>query len=224
MIELKNISKSFDGQIVIKNLSLKIEKEKFVSIVGKSGSGKSTLLNIIGSLEKSDSGNVLIDGKDILKYSIDEIAKFRNKKIGFIFQSFFLEPSYDVFHNVAVPLLINGTKDITSKVEAVLKQVGMLDFKKKKVTKLSGGEQQRICIARALVNEPDILLADEPCGNLDNFNSENIIKIIRSLSKSGKQIIMVTHDMDEAYQTDRIITLSDGCIVSDIINEKNIME
>ncbi len=215
MIELKNITKSFDGRTVVNDVSLLIKDENFVSIVGKSGSGKSTLLNIIGSLEKPDSGSVLIDEKDVVKMSASERAAFRNKKIGFIFQSFFLEPSYDVFHNVAVPLLIAGKKDIEQRVRSVLEQVDMLDYKDKKVVKLSGGEQQRICIARALVNEPEILLADEPCGNLDIQNSKIIMELLRSLAGNGRKVFMVTHDMDDAGMADRMVTISDGKIIRD---------
>lgn len=215
MIELKNITKSFDGRTVVNDVSLLIKDENFVSIVGKSGSGKSTLLNIIGSLEKPDSGSVLIDEKDVVKMSASERAAFRNKKIGFIFQSFFLEPSYDVFHNVAVPLLIAGKKDIEQRVRSVLEQVDMLDYKDKKVVKLSGGEQQRICIARALVNEPQILLADEPCGNLDIQNSKIIMELLRSLAGNGRKVFMVTHDMDDAGMADRMVTISDGKIIRD---------
>lgn len=217
MIKLENVSKSYDGQVIIDNLSLTVDKENFVSIVGKSGSGKSTLLNMLSSLERPDSGSIYIDDKDITKYTPAEKALFRNKKIGFIFQSYFLEPTYNVFENVAVPLYISEQKNIEHLVEEVLKQVGMNEYKNKRVSKLSGGEQQRICIARALVNSPELILADEPCGNLDSTNSKIVMDILKSISLNGKKIIMVTHDEDDAALTERKITLSDGIIVSDEI-------
>ncbi|MBP1566772.1 MAG: ABC transporter ATP-binding protein [Oscillospiraceae bacterium] len=215
MIELKNICKSFDDAMVIKDLSLVIEKENFVSIVGKSGSGKTTLLNMIGTLDFPDSGIISVDNINISKFSQREIAEYRNRKIGFVFQSFFLEPSFDVFHNVAVPLYISGEKDIQKRVEEVLKLVGMNDYIKKKVSKLSGGEQQRVCIARAIVNNPEIILADEPCGNLDSTNSAIIIDLLKTLAENGKKVVLVTHDMDDARKSERIVTLGDGMIMSD---------
>ncbi len=215
MLEVKNISKIFDGQKVLKNISFTINDEKMISIVGKSGSGKTTLLNIIGSLERADEGEVIVDDRIVTSMKEKDIADYRNNTVGFVFQSFHLEYSYDVYHNIAIPLLISGKKNIEPKIMQVLDEVGLKDKKKVKVSKLSGGEQQRICIARAIVNEPKIILADEPCGNLDSYNSKCVMDLLLRLCDHGKKVIMVTHDLDDARRADRILSLEDGMISGD---------
>lgn len=195
--------------------SLKIGDGEFVAITGKSGSGKSTLLNILGTLDTMTSGKVYVDGVDISALSGKEVAEYRNKKVGFVFQSFYLEPGYSVYDNVELPLILAGgrAKNNRPLVEAALSEVGLLSKIREKAVNLSGGEQQRVAIARAIINNPSYILADEPCGNLDTHNSENIMRILDGLHKNGKTIVMVTHDMEDAQKAGRIITMSDGKII-----------
>ena len=214
MIELRNISKRYGDQQVLDNISFTINKGEFVSIVGRSGSGKSTLLNIIGGLECPDTGSVLYQGNDISKFTASETAKYHNTSVGFVFQSFHLEPEYTVYQNVEIPLLIAGRKDRKKAVEDVLKAVG-LEIPPKKVKFLSGGECQRACIARAVIMNPDLILADEPCGNLDSHSSAIIMELLRDIVSHGRTVLLVTHNVDDAHKTDRIITISDGKIISD---------
>ncbi|MDE7453704.1 MAG: ABC transporter ATP-binding protein [Clostridia bacterium] len=224
MIEIKNVTKKFktgEGEFYALNgVSAEIAEGEFVAVVGKSGSGKSTLLNLLGTLDSVSDGQILFDGKDISSLTKKELAGFRNKKLGFVFQSFYLEPEYTVYENVELPLILANSfgKANTERVENVLKLVGLADKAKSKAKNLSGGECQRTAIARAIVNDPSYILADEPCGNLDTANSENIMEIFKTLHSAGKTVIMVTHDEEEANVAQRIITLSDGRIVSD---EKN---
>ena len=219
-IKLKKVTKIYESRTVVNNASFFIKSSSFVSIVGRSGSGKSTLLNMIGSLEKPDEGSIIVNDLDISKASKKEISYYRNKTIGFVFQSFHLEPSYDVFHNVAIPLYIAGEKNIKKRVENALEIVGLADRIHSNVTKLSGGERQRVSIARAIINDPKIILADEPCGNLDTENSGVIMDLLRKLVDDGKCVLLVTHDLDDAAKTDRIITINDGSIISDKVIKK----
>lgn len=219
MILIKNVVKEFttgkDTFRALDGVSLEIGDGEFVAITGKSGSGKSTLLNIVGTLDSLTDGQVTIDGFDISALSSKQLANFRNKMIGFIFQNFYLEPGYSVFHNVEMPLIISGKTDSRKNrplVEAALSQVGLLEKIHSKARNLSGGEQQRVAIARAIINEPRYIFADEPCGNLDTANSEKIMNILTGLNSLGKTVVMVTHDESDAYKAKRIITLSDGRI------------
>lgn len=219
MIEVENVIKEFVSKKnvfrALNGASLTIADGEFVAITGKSGSGKSTLLNIIGTLERATSGRVCVDGENLAELSGRQISEYRNKKVGFIFQSFYLEPGYTVFENVELPLVLAGNKkNNRSFVEAALSEVGLLSKIKEKAVNLSGGEQQRVAIARAIINDPSFILADEPCGNLDTHNSENIMRILESLHRLGKTVVMVTHDPEDARKAERIITLSDGKTVS----------
>lgn len=221
MISIEQVSKKYktgNGEFyALKDVSLHINDGEFVAVVGKSGSGKSTLLNLVGTLDSVTDGIITVDGQDITKLDNKSLARFRNSKLGFVFQSFYLEPEYTVYENVELPLILAGHfgKSNAERIDNVLKLVNLTDKAKNKAKNLSGGESQRVAIARAIVNNPDIILADEPCGNLDTANSENIMNIFKALHSEGKTVIMVTHDSEEAQVASRIITLSDGQIVSD---------
>ncbi len=216
MIEISHVTKIYDKRLVVNDVSFSVENGSFVSIVGKSGSGKTTLMNMIGSLLLPDMGTITVDGKDISSFSEKEIARYRNETIGFIFQDFHLEPAYSVYENVTLPVEISGNrKGMKQRAKDVLKMVGMSDYIKSKVTELSGGEQQRICIARAMIQQPRIILADEPCGNLDTYNSQIVMELLRGLAAKGCTVLLITHNPDAAQMTDRIITLSDGVIIGE---------
>lgn len=221
MIKIVNLSKTFNSGEnsfnALSDFSLSISDGEFIAVVGKSGSGKSTLLNIIGTIDRLSSGEIFVNGKKLSNMKNSQQAKYRNTEIGFIFQSFHLEPSYSVYKNVELPLLIanTGKKERSKKVLSALIQVGLESKMKNKACNLSGGEKQRVCIARALVNDPGIILADEPCGNLDSFNSAIIMNILKTLAKSGKTIILVTHNMEDAKMADRIIEVKDGKLMTD---------
>ena len=227
MISIRDVKKKYKtgskSFYALDGVSLEIAEGEFVAITGKSGSGKSTLLNMIGTLDSVTSGSIFVDGEDLSKYSGKKIAEYRNKKVGFVFQSFYLEPSYTVYDNVELPLVLAGKtgKQNRKPVEAALEEVGLLSKIKERARNLSGGEQQRVAIARAIVNRPAYLLADEPCGNLDTANSENIMRILASLHALGKTVIMVTHDPEDAEKAERVVTMSDGKIVSDRRNKQN---
>lgn len=200
---------------VVKDVELCLDKGRFISIVGRSGSGKSTLLKMLGGLLKPDEGHVYIDDKDIYTMSEKEMADYRCNKIGFIFQDFFLEEKYTVYQNIEVVLMIAKVPKNKRKkmIEDALVKVGMADRSDSFVGKLSGGEKQRVCIARAIVNEPDIILADEPCGNLDYENGQRIMNILRSFAIDGKTVILITHNREDAKATDEIITIMDGRVI-----------
>ena len=221
MISIDKVSKKYktgDGEFyALKDVTLKIDSGEFVAIVGKSGSGKSTLLNLIGTLDSVTDGSITVDGQDITKLDNKSLATFRNRNLGFVFQSFYLEPEYTVYENVELPLILAGRfgKANVERVNEVLRLVELTDKAKNKAKNLSGGESQRVAIARAIVNNPDVILADEPCGNLDTANSENIMHIFKALHAQGKTVVMVTHDSEEAQVASRIVTISDGEIVSD---------
>jgi putative ABC transport system ATP-binding protein len=219
LIKLENINKTFYLDHVkieaVKNISLKIESGEFLSIVGPSGSGKTTLLNIIGCLSTPSSGKYFLDGKDVSSATDSEMAKIRNKKIGFVFQSFNLLGKTTALHNVELPL-VYGDIPLQQREEAafkVLQEVGLKNRIKHFPTQLSGGEQQRVAIARALVTEPSLILADEPSGNLDTKSGEQILNILKEMNNQGKTVIIVTHNEKIAKKTKRIIYLSDGEIV-----------
>ncbi len=224
MISIQNVKKKYSNGgksfYALDGVSLEIAEGEFIAITGKSGSGKSTLLNMIGTLDRVSAGSVFVDGNNISKFSGKRIAEYRNKTVGFVFQSFYLEPSYTVYDNVELPLLLAGKtgKRNRAAIENALREVGLLGKIKEKARNLSGGEQQRVAIARAIVNDPAYVLADEPCGNLDTANSENIMRILDSLHRAGKTIIMVTHDPEDALKAERIVTMSDGKIVGDVKN------
>jgi len=204
----------------LRGITLKIMDGEFVAIVGPSGSGKSTLLNMIGALDRPTEGRVLIDGIDINKLSDDGLAEIRNKKIGFIFQTYNLLARISVLRNVELPLIVRGTPAQVRRKKALsaLEEVGLRDKAFNKPTQLSGGEQQRVAIARALVSDPKILLADEPTGNLDSANAKIIAELFSKLNRKGRTIVMVTHNMEMASYARRIIYLRDGMIEKEVIN------
>ena len=220
IISVKNISKRYKigKQTVdaLKDVSLSIGKGEFVAITGASGSGKSTLLQMIGCLDKPTSGGVVIEGEETTKLGENALSELRQKSIGFVFQSFYLQPFLRLNDNLAVPAMFTNEKkkEIDSKVERLLQQVGLSERAKHFPKELSGGQIQRAAIARALVNNPRIILADEPTGNLDSTNSKAIIDLFRAIrDKLGTTIVVVTHDAEIARQADRIIKLKDGAIV-----------
>ncbi|MCM8827293.1 MAG: ATP-binding cassette domain-containing protein, partial [Candidatus Omnitrophica bacterium] len=223
MIELRNIKKSYKLSKVkvdvLKGISLKIEKGEFVAIMGPSGSGKTTLMNILGCLDKPDSGEYLLDGVNVRKMNDNQLADIRNKKIGFIFQNFNLLPNINVYKNVELPLIYGGNFLGRQRIKKILESLDVDNFLYHKPNELSGGQQQRVAIARALVNEPEIILADEPTGNLDFERGKEIMCILSELNKKGKTIVMVTHDSDIAGYAKRIIHVADGEIIADYLKK-----
>lgn len=219
MLKLIDVKKEYQTPggcfFALDGVSLCVEEGEFVAIVGKSGSGKSTLLNMIGTLDSVTSGSILLDGQDIATMKGKQLAEVRNQSIGFVFQRFNLEPEYTVYQNVELPLVISGSTKNEQKVQAVLEQLDLTSKAKMKTKLLSGGEQQRVAIARAIINDPKLILADEPCGNLDTANSNIVMSILQALNQQGKTIILVTHDQEDARKAQRIVTLSNGRIISD---------
>jgi len=221
MIKLENVSKIFNKKsnpiVVFDNLNFEIEMNKFISILGRSGSGKSTLLNLIGGIENPDKGNIYIGNNNITKLNRDSLAKFRNEEIGYIFQKFILEPSLSVIDNVVIPLVIRGVdkKEREKKAKEVLMFLNLEDRINEKVCNLSGGEQQRVCIARALIGDANIILADEPTGNLDYERGQEVLKYLKKISLDGKSVILVTHNKDDAYKySDYVYEINDGKIIN----------
>ena len=219
VISLKNISKVYEGPPLVKavdNISLDIKEGDLVSIVGQSGSGKSTLLNMIGLLDSLTEGAIEIEGQDVSVMSDNELSKFRGEKIGFIFQSFFLLPGLTAQENVAEGLLYQGIKreERLKRAKKVLQDVGLGDRLEHLPKELSGGEQQRVAVARALVQNPAFVLADEPTGNLDKQSGDNILSILKELNKQGKTIIMITHNLDHAKKFKKVVKLVDGRVVA----------
>lgn len=216
MIEIKNVSKIYnmgkEKVIALDNVNLTIKEGEFAAIVGPSGSGKSTLMHLVGGLDTPTSGSIFIDGKDISKLKDKDMSKYRNKSVGFVFQSFNLENTQTALENVMMPLIFSGIDKRKRKVKAekALEMVGLKDKIKNKPTELSGGQRQRVSIARALVNEPRIIFADEPTGNLDSKNGQLIMNLLSDLNKKGYTVIMVTHNMEEAKRARRIISIKDG--------------
>ena len=216
MIEIKNIVKCFGSLEVLHGVSLGIADGEIVSIVGASGAGKSTLLQIIGSLLSADSGEVIIDGVELSTLSEDKLSDFRNRHIGFIFQSYHLLPEFTALENVMMPMLIAGGKRIDAEARAreLLDLVGMSHRVEHKPEALSGGEQQRVAIARALINRPSVVLADEPTGNLDTATRDEIQRLFIELrDRTGQTFVIVTHDVALAERSDRTIRMSDGRIL-----------
>lgn len=218
LIELKNISKSYnlnkDNEFrALKGVDLIIDRGEFVAIMGPSGSGKSTLMNILGALDTPDRGTYTINGVDISKYTDDQLASFRNKDVGFVFQQFNLLPRINVRDNVLLPTLYGYVENKDEKLKEVLTKVGLLDKINNKSNQLSGGQIQRVAIARALIMNPSIIMADEPTGNLDTKTSQEIMSIFKNLNEEGNTIILVTHEEDIAAYANRKIRLKDGQII-----------
>ena len=223
VIETENLTKTYvSGRVetpALRGVTMRVEKGEFLSIVGPSGSGKSTLLNLLGALDKPTSGTVRIDGIDISRLDDNRLAELRNRKIGFIFQSFNLIPRISALRNVEMPLLVTNLPkaEIRSRAMEKLEAVNLAEKADRKPTELSGGEQQRVAVARALVTEPTIVLGDEPTGNLDTKNTANIVNLLKELNeKTGKTFVMITHNMEVANKTRRIIYLRDGMIDRDV--------
>ncbi len=196
----------------LNGVELRVRRGEFIAIVGPSGSGKSTLLNMLGALDKPTEGKVIIDGVDITTLSDNKRAELRNEKIGFVFQSYNLIPRIDVLRNVELPLVLRGISPAERRRKALemLEEVGLADKARNKPNQLSGGQQQRVAIARALVTDPSIILADEPTGNLDSKSGQAIVELFKTLNRKGRTIIVVTHNMEVARETNRIIYLRDG--------------
>jgi len=219
MIELENITKIYRmGKVevpALRGITLNIKQGEMMAIIGASGSGKSTLMNIIGFLDKSTVGRYIFDGADVSRLSDNQLAEMRNKKIGFVFQTYNLLPRASALSNVELPLIYSGGSQKRKRTMEALERVGLAARAKHKPTELSGGEQQRVAIARALVNNPSLILADEPTGNLDTVATGEIISIFCQLNRDGITVVLVTHEMDIANQTQRIIRLLDGKVISD---------
>ena len=215
MIELDNITRSFGTLQVLKGISLKVERGEVISITGPSGAGKTTLLQIMGSLDKPDTGRVLYDGQDITRMNEKSISSFRNKHIGFVFQFHQLLPEFTALENITIPMLIagQGMRQANARAKELLELLGLADRADHKPSELSGGEKQRIAVARALANQPDVILADEPSGSLDTKNKEELHKLFFDLrDRLGQTFVIVTHDESLAAMTDRTIHLLDGAI------------
>ena len=216
MINAKNIHKSFGELEVLKGVDLAVSSGEIVSIVGPSGAGKTTLLQILGTLDKPDSGSVLVDGMDVSKLNSDQMSGFRNKHIGFIFQFHQLLPEFTALENVIIPALIGGTdfKKANQRAKELLDYLQLTDRLEHKPSELSGGEKQRIAVARALINNPSLILADEPSGSLDTQNKEELHKLLFDLrDKFGLTEVIVTHDRELAKICDRTIEMKDGRII-----------
>jgi lipoprotein-releasing system ATP-binding protein len=225
ILELKNIVKIYgintkNPYKALHGIDLDIEKNSFNAIIGQSGSGKSTLLNIIGTLDKATEGQVFFNQEDISDYSKNQLANFRNKKIGFIFQFHYLLPEFTALENVLMPYQITKeplSDEIKDRAGMLLDTVGLSKYKDTPSTQLSGGQQQRVAIARSLINQPDLVLADEPTGNLDSDSTENVYQLLRKINKELKTtFVIITHDRKVAEKADRIIELKDGKIYADI--------
>ncbi|MFD6439110.1 ABC transporter ATP-binding protein [Peribacillus sp. NPDC060186] len=216
IIEIKNMSKSYElgGETVnaLQEVCLTINKGDFVSIIGPSGSGKSTFMNMIGCLDKPDTGEYLLDGKEVEKMKDNELAAIRNIKIGFIFQNFNLLAKLTALENVELPLVYRGVsvKERKEVANACLEMVGLNDRMKHLPTQLSGGQQQRVAIARALAGNPPVLLADEPTGALDSKTSKEVLQMLKNLNEKGQTIILITHDLEVAKEATRVVRIHDG--------------
>lgn len=226
MIEVKGISKVYkmgkEQFVALNDVSLNVEKGEYVAVIGPSGSGKSTLMHIIGGLDTPTVGSVCIEGEDISKLNDKKLSKYRNEKIGFVFQAFNLENSQTALENVMMPLIFAGVKKSERKKRALeaLDMVGLKDFYNHKPNEMSGGQRQRVSIARALINKPEILFADEPTGNLDSKSSESIMELFKEINDKGFTIIMVTHNPEEANKAKRVVKIMDGKITSDIVKQQ----
>lgn len=219
MIKLENLTKIYGDDstkvVAVDDISIEIPSGKFVAIVGESGSGKSTLLNLIGALDTATSGSIDIDGEKLENMNKNQLAEFRNKKLGFVFQSYNLDLDFTVLENVEMPLLIAGIEKKTRREKAreIIEKLNIGEKTDVFAKKLSGGQRQRVSIARALVGEPDYILADEPTGNLDSKNGAEVIAILRQIADQGKTVILVTHNKNDAKTVDLVLEMQDGKII-----------
>ena len=217
LLELKDVYKIYGDLHALDNVNFKVEKGEWVSIMGPSGSGKSTMMNIIGCMDKPSKGSVLLDGVDIAKESAKNLTNIRRDKIGLIFQQFHLVNYLTALENVMLAQYYHSITDEKEAMEA-LDRVGLADRAKHLPSQLSGGEQQRVCVARALINQPEIILADEPTGNLDDANEEVVVELFRKLHSEGTTLIVVTHDIEVAEVAQRMIVLRNGKISKGSVN------
>ena len=221
LIRLNALSKSYETSAglfpALKDVSLDIATGEFVAIMGPSGSGKSTFMNILGCLDKPSSGKYFLDGRSVVEYDKDELARLRNRTIGFVFQGFNLLQRMSLLDNVALPLIYCGVEheQRQQRAQEMLTKVGLEQYANSMPNKISGGQQQRVAIARALINNPRLLLADEPTGNLDSHTGEEIMNLFESLNREGITIVLVTHEENIAHHAHRQVRFLDGCIVSD---------
>jgi putative ABC transport system ATP-binding protein len=220
VLEVRNLSKTYgkDGTEVraLDNVSFTVDKGEFLAVVGASGSGKSTLLHLLGGVDRPTGGKVLIDNKDIYGMNESQLAIFRRRNIGLIYQFYNLIPTLTVTENIMLPRLLDGRKADKEKLEKILETTGLTERKNHLPNQLSGGQQQRVSVGRALINDPAIILADEPTGNLDSKSSREVIELLKAANKRYNQtLLIITHDEKIALQADRIITIEDGKIVSD---------
>lgn len=225
ILRVENIKKSYgSGDNAVKALdgvSLSVNRGDFLAIVGPSGSGKSTLLHILGGIDTPTSGRVFIDGKDIYMQSADALAIFRRREVGIIYQFYNLIPVLTVAENISLPLLMDGRKVDRDHLGGILQSLGLADRANHYPDQLSGGQQQRVSVGRALINDPAVLLADEPTGNLDSKNSQEIIELLKQSNRKQKQtVILITHDENIALQGDRLVALEDGRIIADEVMRK----
>lgn len=224
IVRVENLSKTYgSGENLVRaidDVNLKIEKGEFIAIVGPSGSGKSTLLHLLGGVDNPSSGKIFIDGNDISKYTSKELALFRRRKVGLIYQFYNLIPNLTVRHNIELPLKLDKRKINEEALLDIVKKLGIEDKLDSFPSELSGGQQQRVAIARSLIYSPSLVLADEPTGNLDRENSREIIEILKYFNRTLKQtIIVITHDESIALEAERVITIVDGKVVEDEKNE-----
>ena len=225
ILKVENLNKTYgkgENQVkAVDNISFSVEKGEFVAIIGASGSGKSTLLHLIGGVDRPTSGKVYIDGKDIYTLNDDNLAIFRRRQVGLIYQFYNLIPGLNVSENITLPTKLDGRKVNEAKLNDLLKTLGLEKRRNNLPNQLSGGQQQRVSIGRAMMNEPALMLADEPTGNLDSKASEEIISLLRLSNKKYNQtVIIITHDEKIALEADRIITIDDGRIIKDERNGK----
>jgi putative ABC transport system ATP-binding protein len=225
LISIRNLNKTYQmgAEVVeaLKNVSLEIEKNEYVALMGPSGSGKSTLMNLVGCLDSPTRGEYWLNGIEVSTMDDSELAEVRNKQIGFVFQTFNLMPRLSALENVALPLVYAGVRkeERLDRARQVLESVGLGDRVGHKPNELSGGQRQRVAVARALVNNPAIILADEPTGNLDTKTSYEIMGLFETIHQLGNTVILVTHEQDIAHHAHRIVRLRDGLIETDIVNE-----